>query len=344
MQGAAPISRGESSVSLLSPVVSHEPTAVGEAQQQQRALLSSSLAQFAEAGSWRHVFRLTESIVLRPDEQRSAFFYAVKRFRVLSLVKLRMLKQAADELASLELGGLAPFELRLLHAVVPSLTGSPQTAVDLLYGVLDWLDEQVPDVELERQRRRTRLALVAVLVRLRDLVCAVQLVEDLVAEAGRRDGALLSLLGQLCLELGDIARTRRAYDEAAPLVDAAQSSMNAGLLRFAEGDYAGAAAAFEAVVAGSPESSLRVAAINNRAVCLLFGCDLSGAVQLLDKSLTGTKPAAACVEEVFVGNLCTLIDLSAEKPAERRQDVARFVQSAVGEAFDLSLIINTGTV
>jgi hypothetical protein len=58
---------------------------------------------------------------------------------------------------------------------------------------------------------------------------------------------------------------------------------------------------------------LLTAATNNRAVCLLFKRDLSGAVAALETPLMSSHPESF-IEEVLVFNLNTLTDLHSEKP------------------------------
>ncbi len=273
-----------------------------------------AMQEQAAAKSWRGVFKLTETV--KPEDKTPAFF-AVRRFRVLALVKLRLYKNAGEDLAGLDLASaLVPFELRLLHALVPSLNGNHAQSLDLLYGLLDWLRARPEEERAPDKARQTHLALVSVLARQRDLLCAVELVEAMLGE--RREAALLSLLGQLCLELGDVARAGAAFGEAAPLLAAPgapgaaglQAAMNAGLLHFARGEYERAAVCFDDVAACGPEAPYAVAAANNKAVCLLFTRNLAGAVALLEERLAA-RPAQF-LEEVFVCNLCTLLDLHSE--------------------------------
>jgi tetratricopeptide (TPR) repeat protein len=298
-----------------------------------------SMQEQAAAKSWRGVFKLTEAV--KPEEKTAAFF-AVRRYRVLALVKLRLFKNAGDDLTGLDLSHPAvPFELRLLNALVPSLNSNHAQALDLLYGLLDWLQAR-PEEERGREKaRQTRLAQVSVLARQRDLLCAIELVESMLGEG--REAALLSLLGQLCLELGDIARAAAAFAEAAPLLTAEEApvafkllaAMNAGLLHFARSEYDRAMVCFDEVAERGPDSPYAVAAVNNKAVCLLFTRNLAGALALLEERLAA-RPGQF-LEEVFVCNLCTLLDLHSEKPGDKKGEIAKLA-AAHGETFDINLI------
>ncbi len=297
-----------------------------------------SMQEMAASKSWRNLFKLTEAV--KPDPKTEAFF-AVRRFRVLSLVKLRLFKNAADDLVGLELGNaMVPFDLRLLNALVPSLNGNHALSLDLLYGLLDWLAAH-PQDKADVKYCQTQLSLVSVLARQKDVLCAIELLEQMLGKE-RSDAALLSLLGQLCLELGDVARAAAVFASAAPLLsspgasdnDRLLGSMSAGLLHFAQSEYDKAMECFERVMQAT-ESAYAVAATNNMAVCLLFTRNLSGAVALLEQQLA-VKPAQF-LEEVFVSNLCTLLDLYSEKPAEKKAEIAKLA-AMHGDSFDASLI------
>jgi Tfp pilus assembly protein PilF len=301
----------------------------------QNDLILSSLKQFADAKSWRNCFKLTDSVKLVDD--RSPFFFSLKTFRVLSLVKLRLFKNAADEFNGLDmLDEQVPFLLRLLHAVLPSFSGNHPASLDLLFVLAEWVTERAKG---EALLRRVRLAIVTVLARQRDFLGALTLLDDMQKSNG--DGVVWSLTGLMSLELGDVARAARAFQEAEPLLllqnNQTAVHMNAGLLLFAQGQYELAIVQFDAILAaaGNVENSFSVAATNNKAVCLLFTKQLGQAVALLDQKLH-SKPAMY-LEEVFVCNLGTLLDLHSEKPAEKKAEIQQLA-GAHSDSFDASLI------
>ncbi len=302
----------------------------------QNAIILSSLQQFADAKSWRNCFKLTDSVKLVDD--RSEFFFALKTFRVLSLVKLRLFKNASEELSSFDWSDDGvPFLLRLLHACLPSFLGNHAAALDLLFSLQEWLLLRCVD-NTEPLLRRVRLSTVAVLARQKDFLGALAMLHQM----RPADGSVWSLTGLMCLELGDLARAAHAFQEAEPLLllqnrnDAIH--MNAGLLSFAQGQYELAVTHFDAIIADAEkegENGYLVSATNNKAVCLLFTKQLGQAVALLDQKLHA-KPSLY-LEEVFVCNLGTLLDLHSEKPAEKKAEIQQLA-GAHSDSFDASLI------
>lgn len=298
----------------------------------QNDLILSSLKQFADAKSWRNCFKLTDSVKI---DDRSEFFFSLKTYRVLSLVKLRLFKNAADELNGFDMSDeQVPFLLRLLHACLPSFSGNHALALDLLFALIEWIGERAM-AEKENLLRRTRFAMVSVLARQRDFLGALSLLDEMKPA----DGVVWSLTGLMSLELGDVARASRAFQEAEPLLLLQNNQpavhMNAGLLSFAQGQYELAMGQFDAIIAAGGENSFLVAATNNKAVCLLFLKQLGQAVTLLDQKLH-SKPSMY-LEEVFVCNLGTLLDLHSEKPAEKKAEIQQLA-GAHSESFDASLI------
>ena len=290
-------------------------------------LLMSSLAQFAAARSWRNVFKLSETAKPVPG---SPAFFEVKRLRALALARLRMFKHAGEELHGVDLER-APFGLRLLAAGVASLQGGHQAALEQLCEL---------EARAEREGRgeeaaAASLAQVAVLARQKDFVSALAVAER---RRGREGDSfrVLSMMGQLSLELGDVGRAEKAFSESisAKGGSAEERAMNEGLLLVAKNDYEAALERFEAVLAMG-ETEMAVAATNNKAVCLLFTRRLGEAVALLEGRLM-SKPGQF-LEEVFVSNLCTLLDLHSEKPAEKKAEIAKL--AAHSDGFDTSLIV-----
>ncbi len=282
--------------------------------------------------------QLSESMKMQTLADNPAtvdFFLQLKYCRLLALVKMRMFKNAVDEWASSSLDqypGL-PFSLRLLGALLPSFTGNHPKAIDNVYAVLHWVRTSMKEDDplFAARVRSTQLAVVSIMARQRDFLSAVQLLDTLCStEPG--DGALWSHLGLMCIELGDLNRAAAAFAVADPLVDTAHSCMNMGLLRFAQGDYEAALELFGRVIALG-DAGLLAAATNNRACCLLFTRDLSGAVATLEAPLLSSRPQPF-IDETLVFNLNTLTDLHNERPVEKKQQLARILTAHADDAFD----------
>lgn len=130
--------------------------------------------------------------------------------------------------------------------------------------------------------------------------------------------------------------SRLAFVAAEPLVDAAQTAMNFGLLNFAVGEFDKAIEFFDRVLASGSSKHL-TAATNNRAVCLLFTCNLSGAVSALETPLLSSHPETF-LDEVLVFNLNTLTDLHSERPQDKKTQINRVITTHADDAFDTAVV------
>lgn len=324
---------------ILSPTASSAPVlprVTPETSRYDVPTLTKSLVEFAERGAWRNVFKLADSIKYSDKEEKDDFYFVVLHYRLLSLLKLKMYKNAMDDLQGLNLQDPAlPFDVRFVAAITPSLMENHQLSLDLLYGVLEWLEEH------EGDKRRTQLALVAVLSRQKDFLTAIDLLKQMM-EDNKEDGELLSALTHLYLDLGDLTKAaemcalaqEQLTKEGCTELQKMQSLMNYGLLYFAQSDYKGAIGCFDQIL--ETENIFTVSATNNKAVCLLFTQRLDAAVALLEQPLNAQPKKY--LEETFVCNLLTLLDLHSDKPTEKKNGVAKLIAAHGDDSFDTSLI------
>lgn len=92
--------------------------------------------------------------------------------------------------------------------------------------------------------------------------------------------------------------------------------------------YEEAVNAFQAVLSLDPNN---VVAINNRAICWLYLCQLSRAVQSLEEAIV-REPAA--LTETLVFNLCTLYELASERSGDKKREVWRLVLRHAPDSFN----------
>lgn len=293
--------------------------------------LKRSLKQFAEQGSWKLVYKLTESY--KPPQVATEFSFEVKLCRVISLLKLRLYKNASEELLSVDFSSpIVPFSLRIVNAVCPAFSGNQQLALDNLYNLCAWLElQKMDEKDMKRRLRRTHFALVTVLCAQRDFVAAIEVVKGMIANEAE-NGKLYSILGQLYLELGDLKRAKESFSVCVGKCSELESKMNEGLLCFAMSEYEKASECFASVLTDkeNPEyAKYEVVARNNRACCLLYTKDLKNAIASLHGPLF-EKPKVY-LEEVVVFNLSILVDLC-ENPTERKNEINKLIV-ANGEDF-----------
>lgn len=106
-----------------------------------------------------------------------------------------------------------------------------------------------------------------------------------------QDIILLSAVGRLMLQWGNLTGAERYFREVEQLADASRTAivmMNRGLEHIGRDRYSDALRAFESVLEMEPDN---VWAANNRAVCWLYQRDLQRAVSSLEQ-LVAANPEA----------------------------------------------------
>lgn len=101
-----------------------------------------------------------------------------------------------------------------------------------------------------------------------------------------------------------------------------------GYLALARDAHEDAVNAFQAVLALDPNN---VVAVNNRAICWLYTCQLAKAVQSLEELIV-REPSA--LTESLVFNLCTLYELASERSVDKKREVWRLVLRHAPDSFN----------
>ncbi|CAG9821275.1 unnamed protein product [Phaedon cochleariae] len=232
------------------------------------------------------------------------------------------------------LGSIASFSFRLLLAELPMHCGKPKDSVTRLFNTLatvrqiltnlrKGLCEDGSPMELGESDRSDSLRLwIGREVRVMHSIinCALvlkdyELAMDLLGQLCERDGAprhaLLSALGRLHLQLGDVSGAEVCFNEAAEVKGATpgvRELVDRGLLCIAQSAFDEAYTYFQK--ASLLESS-NVMILNNMGVCLLYGGHLKEAIQVLESAIT-SNPVHALHESLLL-NLCTLYDMESSK-------------------------------
>ena len=79
-----------------------------------------------------------------------------------------------------------------------------------------------------------------------------------------------------------------------------------------------------------------VVAANNRAICLLYTCDLTRAISSLEEFIF--KSPETNLNETLIFNLCTLYDLKSDNSPEKKKHILSLVGKYAPDHFDYSVI------
>nr|CAH7769503.1 unnamed protein product [Callosobruchus chinensis] len=146
---------------------------------------------------------------------------------------------------------------------------------------------------------------------LKDYELAMDLMGQLCDREGAPRHALLSALGRLHLQLGDISGAEVCFNEAAETKAAplgVRELVDKGLLAIAQSAFDEAYIAFQQASQLEPSN---IMILNNMGVCLLYGGHLKEAIAVLESAIT-SNPVHALQESLLL-NLCTLYDMESSK-------------------------------
>ncbi|CAK9256119.1 unnamed protein product [Sphagnum jensenii] len=319
------------------------------------------LRKLARQGAWRTLVEKVKDAKKRgalamPDEEVTYGTY-----HLLALMKLRSYGAAADELAALgdldsphyqyeqhpllypgKSGSMVPFALRCMHAELPHRTGQTSTTMERLYALLAHCNSRVTAVKplLVWMRRKEAVIynLVSHHLHQKQFVVALQWLNQLLARTPT-DGNLLSKVGYVQLQLGDIEGAQLTFSKVEALLSDPPSDTllinlvgrNRGLLHFAEKQYSKAFDEFNAVLGRDPTDAVSA---NNKALCLMYSRELLGATQVLEDCLQ-TSPQST-LNETVVLNLCSMYELTSINSSDAKRTLSTWLLNHAPDDFDLS--------
>lgn len=149
------------------------------------------------------------------------------------------------------------------------------------------------------------------------------------------DVLLYGALVQLYVSVGDLeeaTRTTEAIERCCANATGPSAAMRRaqvhicqGLIAVGQGKFGDAVDCFHAALQVEPSN---VVAANNRAVCMLYMCALPHALLALEQSL-----ASGHMNQVVIGNLCTLYDLASDKSSDKKKQLLGLVSKYASDDF-----------
>jgi Flp pilus assembly protein TadD len=172
----------------------------------------------------------------------------------------------------------------------------------------------------------------------KQFVVALQWLNRLLARTPT-DGNLLSKVGYVQLQLGDIEGAQLTFSKVEALLSDPPSDTllinlvgrNRGLLHFAEKQYSKAFDEFNAVLGRDPTDAVSA---NNKALCLMYSRELLGATQVLEDCLQ-TSPQST-LNETVVLNLCSMYELTSINSSDAKRTLSTWLLNHAPDDFDLS--------
>lgn len=311
------------------PPFSQPPNPVFERRADPAAPGRGGLLELARQGLWR---ALAERA--RRGAEAGVAAQEATAWHVLALVRLRLYGAAADALrAAGDLDAAtepAPFALRLLAAELPHFLGHPAQALSELHALLERCDDPAVGGAGEEERRARRECVLGALsahhLASKDYLGALRWLDRVLRDKPGCPAAL-SQVAYVQLQMGDVSGAETSFrlveDGVGPDASdglAALMRRNAGLIKFAKGDYAGAREEFHAALAVRPWDSV---AVNNAALCHMYNRDLQGAIDLLEHHLQ--EDPLHHLDETLVLNLTSMYELLAGPPGDAKRRLKSWI-------------------
>ncbi|XP_065876484.1 uncharacterized protein [Euphorbia lathyris] len=333
----------------------------------------ASLQDLANRGGWRSI--LDKVAQARSLSQLSTphDHLTYLAYNVLALTKLRRYKDALAELDTVydfdshhylyetypkiypnRSGSMVPFSLRWLHALIPFKLGNRQEGLDRFYLLLDFVrgklkEKQSYDVSIKIWKKREVFVMNNMItehLKNKEYSICLDLIKDLVS-CGNLDPVLLSKLGFIQMQIGDLEGAKGSFDLVERLLKELKAGDSDQLLNEVEfrnlvnrnkamvylvgKDYVSAVREYEECIERDPMDAV---AINNKALCLMYLRDLSDSIKVLENSLERVPTVA--LNETLVVNLCSMYELAYVNHSDIKRTLSSWISRVAPDDFDSS--------
>lgn len=153
------------------------------------------------------------------------------------------------------------------------------------------------------------------------------------------DTDLLSKLGYIQLQYGDLEGAKRTFDRIEGLVKEKMGeagirnlvSRNKALVYLVGKDYMSAVREYEECI---ERDGSDVVAVNNKAICLMYLRELSGSISVLESALERVPTVA--LNETLVVNLCSMYELAYINHSDIKRTLSNWIARVAPDDFDTS--------
>lgn len=331
----------------------------------------SSLEDLANRGAWRSIIDKVSraralSLLHKPHDHLTYL-----AFNALAFTKLRRFNEASAELDSLEdldsshyryetypkiypnrVGSMVPFSLRWLHALIPIKLGQRQQGMDRFYTLLDFVRGKIREkeknsnlgVSLSLWRKREVFVVNCIIghhLSQKEFGVCLSLVKELLSRDDCKDPLLVSQLGYMQLQVGDLEGAKVSFLKVenegksnGSLSEVEFKNLvnrNKALVYLVGKDYVSAVREYEECI---ERDNADVVAVNNKALCLMYLRDLSDSIKVLESALERVPTVA--LNETLVVNLCSMYELAYVNHSDIKRTLSSWIARVAPDDFDAS--------
>eukprot|EP00850_Spirogloea_muscicola_P011205 SM000068S20637 [mRNA] locus=s68:636132:639679:- [translate_table: standard] len=188
---------------------------------------------------------------------------------------------------------------------------------------------------LKKWHKRQEIVIFSVLnhhLAQREFLVALQWLGSLV-EQHPGDPVIQAKYGYVQLQMGDLEGAKATFMELEQSAGPTEAlvHLNRGLLHFATKQYSAALVELDAALKMDPDN---VVAVNNKALCLMYGRDLLGAISVLEGALQ--RNPLVSLEETLILDLCSMYELASADSGATKRLLAAWLARLAPDDFDLS--------
>ncbi|XP_066154669.1 trafficking protein particle complex subunit 12 [Euwallacea fornicatus] len=248
-------------------------------------------------------------------------------------------------------GSMAAFSFRLLLSELPMHCGKPKESLAKLFSILGTVKKMINNLKIglfedgnpmeicetdradslklwNGREARVMHSIINCAISITDYELAMDLLNRLCERDGAPKQALLSALGRLHLQLGNITGAETCFSEAVLHGPAGvRDIVDKGLLSIAQNNFDDAYVAFQQASNLEPSN---IMVLNNMAVCLLYGGHLKEAIAVLESAIS-SNPLHALHESLIL-NLCTLYDMESSQGITKKFALLRQISKYSADA------------
>ncbi|CEP18028.1 hypothetical protein [Parasitella parasitica] len=302
---------------------------------------------------WRSIAKYARQQIVQTDPTQVEYILHLWYVRLLALTKLGLCQLASaefekignldrPELCDHNQQPLAPFELRVLFATLPSHLKYPALAIEritMLAVYCKKMQKKSRDDIWKQREIQTYLVLATHWINMRDYSAASITMQLILTTKATDNADILSSLGRLYLQMGDLKSAQtmfRRMEEQLSNTDTAKEAINTNkaFALMAQGEWVQARDILQRLYQSNNENLL---AINNLAVCEVYLGKLIKAIEILEV-LISNNPTSAGTCETAIMNLCTLYELRFEDATVKKIEVMKQVARWAGDSFQADCI------
>lgn len=173
----------------------------------------------------------------------------------------------------------------------------------------------------------------------KDFKLCLILMNELVELCGGDDPHVLSKIGYVKMQYGDVEGAKKAFNAAEGVVVKSGNevglrnlvSRNKALVYIVEKDYVSAVREYDECI---ERDGMDMVAMNNKALCLMYSRDLSDAIKVLENGLERVPTVA--LNETLVVNLCSMYELAYVNHADIKRTLNSWIARVAPDDFDSS--------